>query len=150
VTEGFFIYEAPKKTPKDAIEDASKTVPLDPSKSILPRDPLTGLPKSSSTGLATPLLPEPGQQGLVPSPSYDPYLSPEPYRARNADKLITPPISLSGKLDKFGTLQDECQRKREQETGLSLIAILGAPDFEAKFARRLKEVVAPCMRPRPF
>jgi hypothetical protein len=43
-----------------------------------------------------------------------------------------------------------CQRQRQHETGLSLLAILGTPDFEAKFRRRMEEVVKPCMAERPF
>jgi hypothetical protein len=138
LTEGFFIYEAPK--------------PLDPDKSLLPKsyDLQTGLPKSGPSGLAPPksLLPEPGLPKLATPPYGDPYLSPEAYRARNAHKLVPPATSLTA--GQFGKLEDECRRKRERETGLSLVAVLVAPDFDAKFKRRMDEVVAPCMNPRPF
>jgi hypothetical protein len=138
LTEGFFIYEAPK--------------PLDPDKSLLPQshDLQTGLPKSGPSELAPPksLLPEPGLPKLATPPYGDPYLSPEAYRARNAHKLVPPATSLTA--GQFGKLEDECRRKRERETGLSLVAVLVAPDFDAKFKRRMDEVVAPCMNPRPF
>jgi hypothetical protein len=137
VTEGFFIYEAPK----DAVKDAPKAQPLDASKSLLSTDPVTGLPKS--------LLPDAGLPKATASPSNaDPYFSPDAYRARNAHRLVPPATSLADK--RSGTLQSECQRQRERETGLSLIAILGAPDFEAKLARRMEEVVKPCISSRPF
>jgi hypothetical protein len=138
LTEGFFIYDAPK----DASKDASR--PLDPSKSLMPK---SDVPKS---GLAPPksLLPEPGLPKLATPPYGDPYLSPDAYRARNAHKLVPPATSLTA--GQFGTLQDACQSRRERETGLSLLAILGAPDFDAKFKRRINEVVVPCMNPRPF
>jgi len=143
--EGFFIYEAPK----------TKTTPPGPKsvvggtaapKAPLPTSSLSDLIKSGT--LSSKPVHEPLWLKLVAPNAGKPAPGPDAYRARNADKLVPPLTSLSA--NRFATLQSDCQRKRERETGLSLLAILGAPDFDAKVKRRMEEVVKPCMKPRPF
>jgi hypothetical protein len=121
LTEGFLIYEAPKEA----------------APSLAPKP---DAPKPGPTDASKPLSPQPQSPTHKPSPTVDPYLSPEAYRARNAE---TPSTALTA--GRLGTLQSECQRNRERATGLSFLAILGAPDFDAKLQRRMEEVVRPCM-----
>jgi hypothetical protein len=99
-----------------------------------------------------PLFPEPARPERLPSKTGDPFLDADAYRARNAKKPAPPlpPLAFGQIGPELDMTNFKCQRQRERETGLSLLAILGLPDFEAKFKRRMEEVVKPCMARRPF
>ena len=81
-------------------------------------------------------------------------IPPEPSRSdRGRTKsLLSEPVIPKSSLTagQLGTLRSECQKRKERESGLSLLAVFGAPDFDAKFKRRMEEVVKPCMGLRPF
>ncbi len=154
LTDGFFIYDAPKDAAKSGLKPLRPNSLVGETKRKLP------LPASSLTDLlrSKPPLSEPTREPLwlklIQPKSGNPVPAADANRARNADKLLPPATALTtsriGSLQSVGTLQRECQSRRERETGLSLLAIFGAPDFDAKFKRRMEEVVKPCMMLRSF
>jgi hypothetical protein len=130
--------------PPTELGSLSKRLPGSQAKNVLTEGFLIyDAPKVAPKDVAKSLLPEPGPSRPVMPKYGDPYLSPEAYRARNAHKLAPPATALT--TGQLGTLQSECQRRRERETGLTFLAILGASDFDAKLKRRMDEVVTPCM-----
>ncbi len=143
LTEGFLIYDAPKGTPK----------PIVPKSEL----PTSKLPKPGQSVLAPttkPFFSKTTQPKLVPSKNPDPYFSPDAYRARKADKLVAPgkPLGVpsSFAVGQLSLEQLACQQTRERLYGLSLYDMLGAPDFNEKFNRRMTLVVAPCAHAHRF
>jgi hypothetical protein len=132
--------------PPSELGSLSKRLPGSQAKNILSEGfviydaPKADHQKPSPTDATKSLVPPPRSPTLGPPPAPDPYFNPEAFRARNAE-------TLTGR--RLGTLQtsaqSECQRSRERATGLTLLAVLGAPDFDAKLKRRMEEVVRPCM-----
>jgi hypothetical protein len=111
-------------------------------------------PLGAARGTHTPLPIAP-----PPPPATPKYAKPRPgsdaHRAREVRKPMppaTPPTA--GQLATlrsrtvFSPSQLECQKRRERETGLSLGAIMSAPDFDTKLRRRLDEIVKPCISAR--
>jgi hypothetical protein len=138
-TEGFLIYATPGT--------ASQPPGLrDPSRALIPETGLSDILKPK------PLFPEPARPKRLPSDTGDPFLDADFYRARNAKKPAPalPPLVFGSNGLELDTPDFKCQRRREGETGLSLLAILGRPDFEVRFQRRMEEVIKPCMAKRPF
>jgi hypothetical protein len=133
LTEGFAIYDRPHDPPESLVPKAPAGT------SATPQPTLSDLarPKSLWPQYVWPKLAPPKYGERLPGS--DPYLTP------NAGKLVPPTTPLTAA--QFGTLQSECQRRRERETGLSFLAILGAPDFDAKLKRRMEEVIKPCISP---
>jgi hypothetical protein len=148
LTDGFLIYDAPKNDAKSGLKPlgAKSVIGESKPKSPVPTSSLSDFLQSKPP-LAEPIR-EPLWLKLIQSQSGKPVPGADANRARNAGKLLPPATALTA--SGIGTLQSKCQSRRERETGLSLLAIFGAPDFDAKFKRRMEEVVKPCMVLRSF
>ncbi len=136
LSEGFLIYDVPKPATKPlGSKPAAGTERPKSSTPFLPEPGLSDRARTKS------LLGEPGQRYYG-----GPHIRAEDIRPLDAGKLAPPTTALTA--GQFGTLQGECQKRRERETGLSFLAIMGAPDFEAKLKLRMEQVIKPCIGAR--